>query len=380
MVRITFKDFLISIGSETCGKNLFTRKLFYLFLFTKPSSSKMIKVNSYIEDPSLALMRQMLKEDGFDEAAIEFQLSQYKHQNKNYNHNQPSILHPKRKEKEENNKESLWSLTDEQVLNHVFERFGKETMMILNSYMLRQQDEKQRQEKYHEMQEENIDPVLWKEFYQEEKELQDRLRKQKDCPICIENLLSKDTLGLKNCIHVYHIECLETQIAQNIKDRRFPIRCPIPACRKEISFGDIMNSLQKRSELQQDYYQHSLKFCLESNPEEFLNCPTPDCDYAFLFDPAGPRFDCPKCKKSYCVPCKTNWHFKQRCEEYKAKKEAQSDEVFFKFANQKNFKKCPQCHFWIEKSEGCNHMKCSRCQTPFCYRCGLKRDGTCKCG
>jgi len=333
----------------------------------------MIKINSKSEDPSLALMRQMLKEDGFDEAAIEFQLSQYKHHNeKDKQHQQSSIPSTKPKE---NSKESLWKFTDEQILDHVLERFGTEIKAILSSYMLSQENEKQRknnQKKEEEKREKDIS--------KEEKELQDKLREQKDCPICIENLFTKDFLPLKQCPHVYHIECLETQIVQNIKDRRFPIVCPILDCKKEINFGDIMNSLQKRPELQQDYYRHSLKFCLDSNPDEYLNCPTPDCDYAFLFDPAGPRFDCPKCKKSYCVSCKTNWHFKQRCEEYKKKKEAQSDEVFFKFANQKNFKKCPQCHFWIEKSEGCNHMKCSRCQTLFCYRCGLRRDGTCQCG
>lgn len=31
---------------------------------------------------------------------------------------------------------------------------------------------------------------------------------------------------------------------------------------------------------------------------------------------------------------------------------------------------CPCCKAQIEKSEGCNHMSCTRCRSHFCYRCG----------
>ena len=33
------------------------------------------------------------------------------------------------------------------------------------------------------------------------------------------------------------------------------------------------------------------------------------------------------------------------------------------------FKQCPKCNFWVEKSEGCDHMSC-RCGQMFCYKCG----------
>ncbi|KAJ3340172.1 E3 ubiquitin-protein ligase rnf14 [Gonapodya sp. JEL0774] len=35
-----------------------------------------------------------------------------------------------------------------------------------------------------------------------------------------------------------------------------------------------------------------------------------------------------------------------------------------------NSKDCPECGLHVEKSEGCNHMTCSRCKTHFCYLCG----------
>ncbi|SCZ87471.1 BZ3500_MvSof-1268-A1-R1_Chr2-2g04937 [Microbotryum saponariae] len=32
--------------------------------------------------------------------------------------------------------------------------------------------------------------------------------------------------------------------------------------------------------------------------------------------------------------------------------------------------KCPGCDVGVEKSQGCNHMQCSRCSSHFCFRCG----------
>ncbi len=43
---------------------------------------------------------------------------------------------------------------------------------------------------------------------------------------------------------------------------------------------------------------------------------------------------------------------------------------------EKNTVGCPKCGFCYEKSEGCNHMICSKCQPPvhFCYLCGSGLD------
>jgi len=41
------------------------------------------------------------------------------------------------------------------------------------------------------------------------------------------------------------------------------------------------------------------------------------------------------------------------------------------------YKKCPFCKFWVEKTVGCNHMTC-RCGKMFCYKCGGNYTN-CKC-
>lgn len=35
-----------------------------------------------------------------------------------------------------------------------------------------------------------------------------------------------------------------------------------------------------------------------------------------------------------------------------------------------NLQRCPRCKIVVQRSEGCNKMKCTVCSTPFCYLCG----------
>jgi E3 ubiquitin-protein ligase RNF144 len=50
-------------------------------------------------------------------------------------------------------------------------------------------------------------------------------------------------------------------------------------------------------------------------------------------------------------------------------KPEEEDETFKEFVKGAKFKQCPFCKVWVEKSDGCDHMKC-RCGMEFCYECG----------
>jgi hypothetical protein len=58
------------------------------------------------------------------------------------------------------------------------------------------------------------------------------------------------------------------------------------------------------------------------------------------------------------------------CKEYQASIDPDKNEQAFRdFVKGAKYKMCPFCTFWVEKSAGCNHMKC-RCGKDFCYMCG----------
>ena len=51
-------------------------------------------------------------------------------------------------------------------------------------------------------------------------------------------------------------------------------------------------------------------------------CPTADCGVPFEPHPFNPHFECPKCKKSYCLACKIPNHKGMNCEMYRAAERA----------------------------------------------------------
>ncbi|TNV77871.1 hypothetical protein FGO68_gene2248 [Halteria grandinella] len=58
------------------------------------------------------------------------------------------------------------------------------------------------------------------------------------------------------------------------------------------------------------------------------------------------------------------------CEEFQATRDpSKADNAFKKWVAGAKVKQCPFCKFWVEKSQGCDHMRC-RCGKEFCYRCG----------
>ena len=71
------------------------------------------------------------------------------------------------------------------------------------------------------------------------------------------------------------------------------------------------------------------------------------------------RQKCHECKITYCRECnKSPYHVGKLCDFI--------DEISFEDPNL--YRKCPGCSIWIEKEEGCAHMKCN-CGVHFCYVC-----------
>ena len=45
------------------------------------------------------------------------------------------------------------------------------------------------------------------------------------------------------------------------------------------------------------------------------------------------------------------------------------DKEFLKWKEGKVVKRCPNCKFWTEKNDGCNHMTCLNCNHSWCWLC-----------
>lgn len=110
-------------------------------------------------------------------------------------------------------------------------------------------------------------------------------------------------------------------------------------------------------------------------------CANEKCSMPFDFEevplPSGergqPMATCPVCGTDTCVDCKVRWHTGRSCAQFRA--EHDGSDMLAKLAEKKKWKACPMCKVTIEKTQGCDHMRC-RCGVSFCYRCGNQR---CSC-
>jgi IBR domain. len=165
-------------------------------------------------------------------------------------------------------------------------------------------------------------------------------------------------------------------LISKIDERAFPIRCPALNCHNEISQDFTKDCLgnEKNSHYQQKLEDFAFKSFVEKQGDKYSCCLTADCPFVFEYDGTFVNFQCPKCTKMYCLRCRVEWHDGLTCKQFQEQKDHQKDEYILNFIRGQKFKQCPQCKYWVERSQGCDAMTC-RCGAQFCYRCGRMGDG-----
>ena len=204
-------------------------------------------------------------------------------------------------------------------------------------------------------------------------------KKLSTCIFCIEEYDQNEIVNPElECKNHVHGKCFVNYIKEELNSNNFPIRCPICQNEKrhEINYKIILDCLLLNDEdnLALKLEKISLNHLAENNSEEITYCPTPGCNYMCFYNKNEYHLNCPLCKKSYCLKCKTEWHTNKTCQEYQSEKsKTENDIKFEEYVKGNNFKQCPNCKRWVEKTIGCNHIKC-RCGTHFCYNCGKLMD------
>lgn len=181
----------------------------------------------------------------------------------------------------------------------------------------------------------------------------------------------------------------------------------------------MLNKLLKDQELVKRYYTLFKKGQYELIgrllPNRMVTCPRIGCDEVIFREDLDEKLVvCPKCKYAFCNDCRKSYHarFKictkisedakylgipvEDLENYpllpseshekkilnakygrnvilRAIDEYKMDQLFQQLIREgTDVRECPGCHAVIEKTEGCNKMKCSECKTSFCFNCGSR--------
>ncbi|KAL5098400.1 hypothetical protein RYX36_002727 [Vicia faba] len=192
------------------------------------------------------------------------------------------------------------------------------------------------------------------------------------CEICTETKTAKDAFFISGCSHAYCSGCVALYVSSKLEDNVINVRCPVSGC------SGLLEAEDCRSILPVEVFDRWGKATCEAlfDVSEKFYCPYADCSALLINDgtEAVRNSECPNCRKIFCAQCKVPWHDGIECTEFQklnADERGKDDVMLMKLAKDMNWRRCPNCRFYVAKSEGCLFMKC-RCGIAFCYNCGAR--------
>nr|XP_019947503.1 PREDICTED: probable E3 ubiquitin-protein ligase RNF217 isoform X1 [Paralichthys olivaceus] len=186
------------------------------------------------------------------------------------------------------------------------------------------------------------------------------------CRVCLED---KTIAPLLCCRMAVCDECLKLYVSSQVRVAKPHISCPIPECSGYLKESVVVSHLTNEDVAKYRYF-------LELNQLDSSTKPCPQCSgFTSLKKHNNQsehkyKIQCENCQFVWCFKCHAPWHNGLKCRDYR-----KGDKLLRTWASviehgQRNAQKCPQCRIHIQRTEGCDHMTCTQCNTNFCYRCG----------
>ncbi|GAB4823734.1 hypothetical protein N2152v2_010780 [Parachlorella kessleri] len=189
------------------------------------------------------------------------------------------------------------------------------------------------------------------------------------CPICFDAIDDNFKHALVGCKHPFCLGCLRGYVSCKVADRAFPVGCPLPGCGGAITTAEC-NLVLTREE-QEVLGKLEAEAAIPA-PHK-LYCPNKACSQLLLLDgepPSDAEVQCPYCEQPLCAACRVPWHAGLSCQQFKELPDnmrGEDDRAFLSLAGKKKWRQCPRCKCMVERSSGCNAMRCR------CGRCHATR-------
>ena len=184
------------------------------------------------------------------------------------------------------------------------------------------------------------------------------------CQICLDCVPVSDVVS-STCSHLFCRECLAGYVSSKVNDGHvLNVHCPYPNCARVFSPPDFLAHLP--SDLRAKYERFRLNAEVSLDPNARW-CPTAGCDTVLKRGKGkgADKLKCNNCKRSLCFSCNEVWHEGRTCEQA-------ANGVMAAYRRSHDVRQCPECNTTIERSEGCNHMTCTRCRFQFCWLCSRR--------
>ncbi|KAJ6934409.1 hypothetical protein NC651_009438 [Populus alba x Populus x berolinensis] len=181
------------------------------------------------------------------------------------------------------------------------------------------------------------------------------------CEICVERKENDQMFKTESCVHSFCNDCISRHVAAKVQYGARVVTCPGLNCRAVLDL-DTCRPILTRVVI--DLWEDAL--CEEViDASQRFYCPFKDCSALLIDDnedEAIRESECPVCHRLFCAQCSVPWHSGIECEEFQRLNEderGREDLMLRELAKDKKWSRCPQCKFYVERTEGCPHMICS---------------------
>ena len=193
------------------------------------------------------------------------------------------------------------------------------------------------------------------------------------CLVCEQEIHPGDNICL-DCNHQFCSYCFKEYLKEKVKDQLTVLatKCPMQYCNFQVPSEYFKKMLKDQPTEMAIYNKCLMRNFTESNADIKL-CPNPKCDIIIKLPGHGMIEVKCHCGTTFCFKCLRDGHRPCDCEmmqiwEDKNKSEGENTKWLIV-----NTKQCPNCHKYIEKNQGCNHMTCRKeaggCGYEFCWIC-----------
>ena len=181
------------------------------------------------------------------------------------------------------------------------------------------------------------------------------------CLVCFEAFAGKKVLHCYECDLYICLQCMCNHIETKISDGVIRLYCAGDSCSRLLSDQMISAFCPESMPI---FIKNRIE--VENNP---LKKTCPNCHkvevISDLNDLNQRQIKCNSCELLWCHSCYTPWHSGLTCHIYQKDVVGVGKKALKFWAKSKgkqtaNARKCPSCHFYIERISGCDHMTCNR--------------------
>ncbi|KAK9131519.1 hypothetical protein Sjap_012006 [Stephania japonica] len=179
------------------------------------------------------------------------------------------------------------------------------------------------------------------------------------CKVCTRHKPRKEFLSTKDCSHSFCAECMVKHIACKTQEGISSIKCPEPSCMAVLDpYQFAHNSVVPKHV----FVAWCSALCLAMIDEsKRFYCPFKDCSGLMVDegDVVVTQSECPYCHRLFCAQCRVSWHSGIMCNGFQNVR-WNEEAMVLELAKERKWQKCPNCKFYVERTEGCPFMRCSK--------------------